>query len=389
MKRLLSHAGPTSFRPAFDDPHVRAGLVLALLWLGAALPDLIATFTGDRPTNDISFSPAWLKALRDLFTLTLALRVCRETHRVGSGARAFALAAATFYAATAISRGVEPAVAIRGVVWLVPLVWAWTTNADGATNLVYILRSAMGVLIPAGIVSSLVLGLAGADMYFEWIGPYQRNPGLFLSPSATAFVACASYLLAAPRDKWARWRALTVGALSVSGIFYLYVALFFGRLPKFVYAALGIALISVLAVLGIDGIISLAVEFSSGLREGSSVNATLGARILIFADALDSFSLVGNYPLGLNVAANNDIEQFFPDNAYLAAAYAFGVVGILTSAFVTIHAATQRRWSLFLLLLTGGMFYVWFENSLFTLIVGCLLNRHFAARKVDPHPYFP
>lgn len=389
MRRSLHLAEPASFRAAFDEPHVRAGLALALLWLGAALPDLIATFTGDRPTNDVSFSPAWLKALRDLFTLMLALNVCRKTRRTGSGIRAFASAVAAFYAVMAIARGVDPAVAIRGVVWLVPLVWAWTTNAEGAANLVRILRIAMRILVPAGIVSSLVLGFAGADMYFEWIGPYQRNPGLFLSPSATAFVACASYLLAARRDTWARWLALAMGALSVSGIFYLYVALYFGRLPKFVYAALGVALVGVLAALGIDGIVSLAVQFSGGLREGSSVDATLGARVLIFADALDSFSLVGNYPLGLNVAANNDIEQFFPDNAYLAAAYAFGIVGILASAFITLHAATQRTWSLFLLVLTGGMFYVWFENSLFTLIVGCLLNRHVAAGKVDRIPASP
>lgn len=372
---------PTARRSAAQARTFGLGLVLALLWVGAAMPDLVATFQGNRPTNDISFSPAWLKAVRDLYTMGLVFAICGKAAAQALAVRGATAALAAFYAILAVSHGTDAMVAVRGVVWMFPLVWAWTASGPAMARMRTVIHAALVVTVPAGVVTSLALGFGGVGMYYETIGPYERNPGLLLSPSATAFIACVAFLFAGRRHKEMGWGALAMGLLSVSGVFYLNAALLFGKLPRIVYAALGVAFVALLVALGLDGIIDAVASFNSGLREGASVSATLAARTVIFASAIDTFSALGNYPLGLNVAANNNIEQFFPDNAYLAAAYAFGVIGIAASVFVTAYAARKKDWSLFILLLTTGMFYVWFENALFSLLVGSLLNRHASPRR--------
>ncbi|MDO9451344.1 MAG: hypothetical protein Q7J29_00630 [Stagnimonas sp.] len=352
------------------------GVVLALLWICVALPDLAATFAGNRPTNDISFSPAWLKGLRDVFTVGLAIWLCRKASAQSLTIRIATCLLAGLYAVLAISQGTGLLVAVRGVIWMFPLVWTWTARPQATVRMQTVIYGALSILVPAGVVTSLALGFGGVGMYYESIGPYERNPGLLLSPSATAFIACLAFLYASRRYRRLGRGSLALGLLSVSGIFYINAGLLFGKLPKIAYVGVGIVVFATLFALGLEGVINAIANLNSGLRDGSSVSATLLARTVIFASAIDTFSLLGNYPLGLNVAANNDIEQFFPDNAYLAAAYAFGVVGIAASIFITAYAASRRSWSLLILLITTSMFYVWFENALFCLLVGCLLNRH-------------
>ena len=112
------------------------------------------------------------------------------------------------------------------------------------------------------------------------------------------------------------------------------------------------------------------------MRSSEAVTLTLGTRVLIILETIRKLSFFGSYPVGLNIAANQDIDVFFPDNAYLSLTYAYGAFGIALSFAITFFAFRARNFGFFILILTASLFYVWFENLLFCVLIGLALNKN-------------
>lgn len=363
------------------------GVGLAVLWITAALPDIFATYAGDRLTNDISFTPAWLKAVRDVYTLFLFVFLSRSGSRRKSSRktlwRCIAVIFAMGYLIIGLSRGIDLMVSIRGILWIPTLAWAMTADAQNVEALKRTCWSSFRIFIPASIGTAFVLGVFGSNMYFEGFGIYQRNPGLMLSPSATAYLACLMYLMLSSTKKAQRIGSLMAGLLSLSGVFYLMAALLFGRLKRYFYVALFIVLFCGGLSVGLTGIVSIASNAGGVLRNEQAVSNTLGTRLLIVSQAVNGLTPLGQFPLGLNVAVsqnvavNQNIETFFPDNAYLAAIYAFGIAGGALIICIMVAAYKVPRFGCFLLIFVAGFFYVWFENILMAGLTGLALNKYY------------
>lgn len=354
------------------------GLVLAILWIATSAPDIMASFAGERATNDISVSPAWLKALRDVYAASTFMYLSRQTFRENFLWRTLWFSGSFFYVVLAVARNYEPAIAIRAALWIPVLAWTSSALPHDLDLLKRFVLSAFRILIPVSIVTSLSLGLFGADMYYEGIGIYQRNPGIMLAPSATAFLMCLSFLVTPRRMRLLRSSSLVAGVLSLSGIFYIMSALLFGRLNRLFYLSLAVAAGAALMVLGLAGVIDLLVGISGGIRSSDAVSLTLTTRLSIFIEALTQLSLIGNFPIGLNVAANQSIDQFFPDNAMLSAVYAFGIAGCVGFFVVLMKAFRSSQSGVFLLVLISSMFYVWFENIMLAGFTGVAINKYFS-----------
>jgi hypothetical protein len=358
-----------------DRRYQYIGWLLALCWIVAAFPDLVATFFGYRATNDISVTPVWLKAFRDISTLYVALYFSRTLTRKNLAWRVIAILVFVTYVIYGILHGFALPVSLRGSLWMLTLVWCMTADAAGCRQLYAIAIGVFNIVLPAAIAVSLILGLLGVGMYFESVGLYQRNPGLFLTPSATAFMACLIFLLS-PKGGINATKSALMGVLTLSGIFFINAALLFGRLNRWVYLLSISIVVLILAALGSEGIIAVVSWLAGFLRGSDAVNLTLGTRILIILDTVSKITVAGSYPIGLNIAANQDIEVFFPDNAYLSLAYAYGVVGMILSLLITFASLRAKNFGFFILILIASLFYVWFENLLFCLLVGLALNVH-------------
>jgi hypothetical protein len=352
--------------------------MLAALWAAAALPDVIQTFFGNRPTNDISFAPGWLKGLRDICTLAAFLLAAWQVRSGLLLLRVLAVVAAVGFVGVGLNHGAGPDIAIRGVLCIPVVAWTLTSSKHGAAALYSIASGLFKVLTPMAIITSILLGLFGAGMYFESIGPYERNPGLFLSPSATAFWAAAHILFAAGAHKKERWTAFALGILSMSGIFYINTALLFGKFPRWVYLGTIGSVIVATTLIGIEQLIDLAATVNVGVRSSDAVSITLITRLAIILESINGFTLLGNYPRGLNVATNQGLDAFFPDNAFLAAGYAYGVTGLLAIFVLIIFAYKRFNFGIFLLMFTTSFFYVWFENLLFAGVAGAMMNAYFS-----------
>lgn len=354
------------------------GLVLAVLWITTSAPDILASFAGQRATNDISFSPAWLKALRDVYAAGTFIYLSRRTFRENYLWRTLWLSGAFFYVVLAVARNYESAIAIRAALWIPVLAWTSSALPHDIERLKRCILSAFKILVPASIVTSFSLGLVGADMYYEGIGIYQRNPGIMLAPSATAFLMCLSFLVTPQRMRIHRTSSLLAGILSLSGIFYIMSALMFGRLNRLFYLVLAAAAGAAVMVLGLDGIINLLVGISGGIRSTDAVSLTLTTRASIFIEALTQLSMIGHFPIGLNVAANQSIDQFFPDNAMLSSVYAFGIAGFIGFFLILIKAFSSAQSGVFLLIFISSLFYVWFENIMLAGFTGVAINKYFS-----------
>lgn len=365
------------YAPNIDVFYVRVGFTLAALWAAAALPDVIQTFFGNRPTNDISFAPGWLKGLRDICTLAAFLSASWRGRSELIFLRFFAIAAAVAYVAVGLSHGAGVDIAIRGVLCIPVLAWAVSTDKRGASSLFSIACGLFKVLTPMAIGTSLLLGLFGAGMYFESIGPYERNPGLFLSPSATAFWAASHILFAEGAQRRERVTAFILGILSMSGIFYINTALLFGTLKRWIYIGAIASVIIAMSLIGIENLIDLAATVNVGVRSNDAVSITLITRLAIITESINGFTLIGNFPRGLNVATNQGLEAFFPDNAFLAASYAYGLAGLAAVVVLMTFAYRRVNFGIFLLLFTTSFFYVWFENLLFAGVAGAMMNAYF------------
>ncbi|MPQ57137.1 hypothetical protein [Duganella sp. FT27W] len=371
-----------------DRRYQQIGWLLALCWIIAAFPDLVATFFGYRATNDISVTPVWLKALRDIATLFVALYFTRHLNRKNLIWRIAAVMVFVAYVIYGIGHGFALAIALRGSLWMLALVWCMTADAGGCRRLYAVALGVFNIVLPVAIGVSLILGLLGVGMYFESVGPYERNPGLFLTPSATAFMACLIFLLS-PAGRVNGLKSGLMGVLTLSGIFFINAALLFGRLNRWIYLLSIAAIVVILMALGSEGIISVVSWMASFLRGSNAVSLTLGTRVLIILDTISKITVAGSYPIGLNIAANQEIEVFFPDNAYLSLAYAYGVVGMILSVLITAASLRAKNFGFFILVFIAGLFYVWFENLLFCVLVGLALNSHlhgimrdFSAKKI-------
>lgn len=364
-----------NFEPE-EKIYQRIGWLVAIIWIISALPDLVNTFLGNRTGNDSSITPVWIKAIRDIFTLGIALYLSRELDRRNLLWRLFAVVFFMAYVIYGILNEFPVSVSFRGTLWILALCWCATANAVGSKRLYVMAQGIFNITLPAAISISLVLGLLGAGMYFEGVGPYERNPGLFLTPSATAFMACLIFLLSPEKNKKNAYQAFAMGTLTLSGIFFINAALVFGRLNRKIYI-IGIgAIAAILLAIGIDGIIQAVSLVAGFLRSSEAVTLTLGTRVLIVLETIRKLSFFGSYPVGLNIAANQDIDVFFPDNAYLSLTYAYGAFGIALSFAITFFAFRARNFGFFILILTASLFYVWFENLLFCVLIGLALNKN-------------
>lgn len=353
------------------------GAALAFIWIVSAMPDIVATFSGSRPSNDISFTPTWLKALRDVYTLCAFLYLSRVNSGVNIYWRIISLVVVTIYLALGVVFGFELAVVIRGVLWIPVLAWASTACHINAGELKRFAYAAFKIFIPSSIIVSTILGIYGADMYYESLGVYQRNPGIMLSPSATAYLTCLIYLMLPKSMRLDRFASFFAGLLSLSGVFYAMTVLLFGRLPKIFYFFLLLFVLGVVFYIGIDGLIIFMTNLSGGIRTGDAISLTLDARLTRILGAMDNLSVIGKFPIGLNVAADLGLELFFPDNAMLAAIYAYGVIGFIGFFAILIKAYKSKKFDVFLLIIIASLFYVWFENILLAGLTGLTVNKYF------------
>lgn len=354
----------------------RIGWLVAAIWVISALPDLFDTLLGNRTGNDSSITPVWIKALRDIFTLGVALYLSRELTTKNLIWRLSAIFFFIGYFVYGVLNGFAVSIALRGSLWILALTWCATANEKGVKRLYLTALGIFNITLPVAIISALVLGFVGKSMYFESIGPYQRNPGLFLTPSATAFMACFIFLLAPRKDKGYVWKSLFMGLLTLSGIFFINAALIFGKANRKIYISAIALIVFILAIIGIEGIIQAISVVAGFLRNSEAISITLGARVLVILNTISKFSLVGSYPIGLNIAANQELDTFFPDNAYLSLSYAYGLFGILVSFLVTLTAFRSKNFGFFILIFISSLFYVWFENLLFCYLVGLALNKN-------------
>lgn len=359
----------------------RAGMILAFIWVLVAVPDIMASYAGARPSNDISFVPLWMKAVRDLSTFFLFIYFSRKGGGNSLLWRFLGGGVFVFYVFVGFFREIDVSLIFRGVMWVPVLVWTVTAHKDGVEELKIFSFSMLKILIFSSICVSIILGIYGQDMYYEGVGFYQRNPGLFFSPSATAYVACIAFLMVPKEMGLLRKEAIVAGALSLSGIFYIMVASFWGRFDRRVYLLFFAFGVLVLIFVGPDEIGNLIVAGVSGLRSPDAILTTLGTRVNIIKETFEKISILGSFPVGLNVAANQSSDKFFPDNAYLAAIYAFGFVGFLGISLVLRKAYNIKNFGIFLLIFVSGMFYVWFENILIAGLSGLAINEHFSGAR--------
>lgn len=364
-----------NFRPE-DRLYQKIGWLVAAMWVIAALPDMFDTLLGNRTGNDSSITPVWIKALRDIFTLGVALYLSRELTSKNLMWRFFAILFFIGYFVFGVLNGFAVSIAFRGSLWILALTWCATASEKGVKRLYLAALGIFNIILPVAIISALILGFIGKSMYFESIGPYQRNPGLFLTPSATAFMACFIFLLAPKNGRGYAWKSFCMGMLTLSGIFFINAALIFGRANRKLYiSAIGL-IILILAIIGIEGIIQTISVVAGFLRSSEAISITLGTRVLVILETVSKFSLFGSYPIGLNIAANQELDTFFPDNAYLSLSYAYGVIGICISFLVTLTAFRSKNFGFFILIFISSLFYVWFENLLFCYLVGLALNKN-------------
>jgi len=367
---LMKSIDPTS-------RYVRLGVWVAVLWVVAAMPDIVQTSFGNRADNSISFSPSWLKAIRDLVTLAVFISVSNESVRSFYIFRIVALFVAALYSVTAIARGISIDIAIRGVDWIPVLVWSATMSEDRVEDSKELIRGLFKILIPASLLVSLFLGFFGTGMYFESVLGYQRNPGLFLTPSATAFVSCLSFIFFRTAGTKLKALALISGALTLSGVFYINAMMLFGKLPRYFYWIITVLAVFIFGFFGLENVIKIIASIAGGVRSDTAISLTLLTRFDIIFEAISKFMFFGNYPVGLNVAANQNLDSFYPDNAVLAAVYAFGVIGILGVCWIVWMSRNNKVVGGTILLLIASFFYVWFENMLFAGLVGFLINRNY------------
>ncbi len=351
------------------------GCLVAFLWVLSAAPDIWETYLGNRLTNDVSFTPAWLKAIRDISTFFIFIWLARSCSINAWPFRVFYLIVTLFYVIYGIRNNAPFAVSVRGVLWIPILVWIASTDASGVVKIINAVKGVLLITIPASILTSVFLGIFGPDVYYETLYFYKRNPGIFLAPSATAFMSCLAYIFMGKENiPYKRW-ALISGFFTLSGVFYANALMGFGRFSKWFYRGIASIIIIFFLFFNLENLIFLITYFFDGIRSGDAISLTLGTRFLIFQDAIHNLSFWGNFPVGLNVAANQELDLFFPDNAILAAVFAFGTLGFISTIFIFLMSYKSGSTGTFVLLLSTSFFYVWFENILFSAISALLINK--------------
>lgn len=356
--------------------HLYMAQSVALIILLSLVPDIVTSFNGERGVNTETFTPSWLKATRDLWILVVTLYCARICSPIISAFRLMILIIVCSYFIFGIHRGYDLLVCVKGVLWLPVFFWAATCSSEGLKDLYYITSLIFRILIPSAVFTSLALGFFGEDMYYEPIGPYARNPGMFLTPSATAFFALI-FLIFESKNKSIVFASYFLGLLSVSGIFFINAALAFGRMKLAVYIIMFFTVVLTVSLIEFSTLLQVISSFGSSVRSGDAILVTLGSRYDVILGSISQVSFFGNFPEGLLVAVNQGSGTFIPDNAVLSLVYAFGIIGFLffiAIIWALIHSRNTRG---MVLLLISSMFYVWFESFYFSLLAGIICNINF------------